>query len=157
MTEQIKKLNGVGCLGESLKVRRVNEETIQTNAQAAAITLTVFKNLTQGSGEPDASQDQPNEINTSGATLKTVNQSSVIKVSNIFDREEILTPEIYEDMLEDMEGEFGKIPHLQRIKIVRNNEEKLGCEVGSVFVEFRDKRSAELGIKLLKGRIYDGR
>ena len=46
---------------------------------------------------------------------------------------------------------------MKRIKIVRNGEEKLGAEVGSVFVEFRDKRSAEMGLKQLKGRVYDGR
>lgn len=33
----------------------------------------------------------------------------------------------------------------------------MGAEVGSVFVEFRDKKSAEIGLKLLKGRIYDGK
>ena len=81
----------------------------------------------------------------------------MIKVSNVFDREEELTPEQYDELLEDMEMEFEKIPHLKRIKIVRNGEEKLGAEVGSVFVEFRDKKSAELGLKNLKGRIYDGK
>ena len=91
------------------------------------------------------------------STLKTVNISSVIKISNIFDREEELTPEYYEELKEDMEGEFSKIPHLKRIKIVRNGEERLGAEVGAIFVEFRDKKSAELGLKMMKGRIYDGR
>ena len=55
-----------------------------------------------------------------------------------------------------MESEFSKIPHLRRIKVVRNGEEKLGAEVGSVFVEFRDKKSAEIGLKMMKGRIYAG-
>jgi hypothetical protein len=32
MVEKVKKLDGVHCLGEELKVRRVNEETAQTNA-----------------------------------------------------------------------------------------------------------------------------
>lgn len=32
MVDEIKKLDGVNCLGEKLKVRRVNEETVQTNA-----------------------------------------------------------------------------------------------------------------------------
>lgn len=68
-----------------------------------------------------------------------------------------MTPEIYEDLYEDMENEFQKIPHLKRVKVVRNGEERLGAEVGSVFVEFRDKKSAELGLKMMKGRIYDGR
>lgn len=91
------------------------------------------------------------------STLKTVNVASVIKISNIFDRDEELTPELYEELFEDMEAEFSKIPHLKRIKIVRNGEERLGAEVGSVFVEFRDKKSAEIGLKLLKGRVYDGK
>ena len=56
-----------------------------------------------------------------------------------------------------MEAEFEKVPHLKRIKIIRNGEERLGAEVGSIFIEFRDKKSAELGLKIMKGRIYDGR
>ena len=40
---------------------------------------------------------------------------------------------------------------------MRNEEERLGAEVGCVFVEFRDRKSAELGLKMIKGRIYDGR
>lgn len=91
------------------------------------------------------------------STLKTVNVASVIKISNIFDRDEELTPELYEELYEDMEAEFAKIPHLKRIKVIRNGEEMLGAEVGSVFVEFRDKKSAEIGLKLLKGRVYDGK
>ena len=91
------------------------------------------------------------------STLKTVTVSTVIKISNIFDREQELTTDLYEDLLEDMESEFCKVPHLKRIKIIRNGEEKLGAEVGAIFVEFRDKRSAEIGLKLLKGRVYDGR
>jgi hypothetical protein len=46
MVEMIKKLDGINCLGEKMKVRRVNEETASTNAQAAAITLTVLKSIT---------------------------------------------------------------------------------------------------------------
>lgn len=91
------------------------------------------------------------------ATLKTLNVSSVIKLSNVVDRDEEITPEIYEELYGDMEEEFQKIPHLKRIKVVRTGEEKLGAEVGSIFVEFRDKKSAEIALKNIKGRIYDGR
>lgn len=149
MVEKLKKLDGVSCLGEKLRVRKVNEETAQTNAQAAAITLAALKSLTTGKDEA--------ELNLRACTLKTVNPSCVIKVTNVFDREEIMSPEIYEDLYEDMLAEFSKIPHLQRVKVIRNGEEKLGAEVGCVFVEFRDKKSAEMGIKAMKGRIYDGR
>lgn len=32
MVDKMKKLDGVKCVGESMKVRRINEETVQTNA-----------------------------------------------------------------------------------------------------------------------------
>lgn len=149
MLDKVKKLDGLHCLGEKLKVRKLNEETAQTNAIAAAITVAALKSLTSGNEEA--------EINLKASSLKTVNPSSVIKISNVHDREEDLTPEIYEDLFEDMEDEFIKIPHLKRIKIIRNGEERLGAEVGTVFVEFRDKKSAEIALKKMKGRIYDGR
>jgi hypothetical protein len=55
-----------------------------------------------------------------------------------------------------MEDELAPIPHFKRIKIVRNGEERLGAEVGSIFAEFLDKRSAQTALDKLKGRIYDG-
>lgn len=149
MVNKLKRLNGINCLGEIVSVRKLNEETNATNAQAAAITLAALKSLTSSCFDP--------ELNNKAGTLKTVNASCIIKLANLFDREEEMTPAIYEDMKEDMEAEFSKVPHLKRIKLVRNGEEKLGAEVGSVFVEFRDKRSAELGLKIMKGRVYDGR
>jgi len=52
-------------------------------------------------------------LNLRAGSLKTVNPSSVIKITNIFDREDELTPEIYEELYEDMEEEFRKITHLR--------------------------------------------
>lgn len=46
MVEILKKLDGQLCLGERLKVRKVGEETTETNAQAAVIALTALNMLT---------------------------------------------------------------------------------------------------------------
>ena len=56
-----------------------------------------------------------------------------------------------------MEEQLSAIPLLQRIKIIRKGEEKFGAEVGSIFVEFGDKKSASIALENLKGRLYDGR
>lgn len=48
MVDKVKKLDGIHCIGEKLKVRKLNEETAQTSAQAAAITLAALKSLTSG-------------------------------------------------------------------------------------------------------------
>ena len=42
MVAQLKKLDGVQCLGQNLRIRGLNEETSQTNAQATAITMLAF-------------------------------------------------------------------------------------------------------------------
>lgn len=78
MVDKIKKLDGIHCLGESLRIRRLNEETTQTNMYSAAITLVALQNLI---GTGDA------QLNLKSGSLKTVNVSSVIKVSNLLDRE----------------------------------------------------------------------
>jgi len=48
MVEQFRKLDGMECLGELLKVRRIGEETTQTNAQAAVIALNALQKITRG-------------------------------------------------------------------------------------------------------------
>lgn len=45
----------------------------------------------------------------------------------------------------------------KRIKVVRNGEERLGAEVGSIFCEFKDKKDAQQIVNKLKDRIYDGK
>ena len=48
MIEQFRVLDGIQCLGEQLKVRRIGEETTQTNAQAAVIALSALNEITKG-------------------------------------------------------------------------------------------------------------
>ena len=67
-----------------------------------------------------------------------------------------MTPEDYEALYDDMEEELTRIGNLERLKIIRNGEERIGCEVGSVFVEFRERKSAENAVRTISGRVYDG-
>lgn len=45
MVSRLKRLNGISCLGEKLKVRKIDEETSQTNAQASAIAIQALLDL----------------------------------------------------------------------------------------------------------------
>lgn len=67
-----------------------------------------------------------------------------------------MTVEDYEELKDNFEGEMQNIGQLRGIKVIRNGEEKLGAEVGSIFVEFKDQRGSQLGMKQVRGRIYDG-
>jgi hypothetical protein len=149
MVDRIKRLNNVRCLGEELIVRRVDEASTGTSALAMTYSLALLKSLQQGT-------DNTPDLELKTSTLKTRQVSSVIKISNVLEREEELTPELFEELSGDFEDELSKIPHLHRFKIVRAEEERLGAEKGYVFVVFKDKRSAELAFKTFSGRVFNG-
>lgn len=48
MIKQFKKLDGVKCLDETLKVRCIGEETTQTNIQAAVIATKALEAIKRG-------------------------------------------------------------------------------------------------------------
>ena len=77
-------------------------------------------------------------METKTTSLSTLSQSRIIKISGIYDRERVMTVEDYEELKDNFEGEMQNIGQLRGIKVVRNGEEKLGAEVGSIFVEFKD-------------------
>ena len=71
-----------------------------------------------------------------------------------------LSDTLHDELHEDMTGEIMKadgIGQLKRIKVVRDSEQRLGAEAGSVFCEFKDKKDAVKALAVLKGRVYDGR
>lgn len=58
-----------------------------------------------------------------------------------------MTVEDYEELKDNFEAEMQNIGQLRGIKVIRNGEERLGAEVGSIFVEFKDVKGAQLGLK----------
>ena len=114
MVARLKRLDETMCLGQKLRVRKINEESSQTNAQASAIAIQALLAL-QGKGK-----NGQDPIDAVTASLKTLTPSPIIKISNVHNRNEELTAEAYNELLEDMEDELEEIPNLKRIKIVRN-------------------------------------
>jgi len=68
-----------------------------------------------------------------------------------------MTKDDFQAIFDDMEEELVKHGDLERIKIIRNGEEMVGAEVGSVFAVFPNEKEAESAMRALRGRIYDGR
>lgn len=58
-----------------------------------------------------------------------------------------MTVEDYEELKDNFEAEMQNIGQLRGIKVIRNGEERLGAEVGSIFVEFKDVKGAQPGLK----------
>ena len=64
MVEILKELDGQLCLGETLRVRKIGEETTEANAQAAVIALQAFSRLTNtkfSKAKPAEENGEPEE------------------------------------------------------------------------------------------------
>lgn len=165
MVEKFKLLDGKVCLGQKISVRKIGEETTKTSAQAAVIALKAL-NMITGSKITKTVEDKtdgeqevllgPQTLETTTTSLQTLNPSKIIKIFNIYDREKPLSVDEYQELQQDFEAEMQNIGQLRGVKVIRNGEERLGAEVGSIFVEFKDNKGAQLGMKKIKGRIYDG-
>jgi len=68
-----------------------------------------------------------------------------------------LSQEAYDQLSDDMKTELAEIGEATRLVIVKDGKGQLGAEVGSIFVEFKDKTHAEKCFAKLDGRNYDGR
>ena len=61
----------------------------------------------------------------------------------------------YNEVLEDIKEEFEKFGNIVSSMIVKKGKEKLGAELGSIFVEFQDVHSAEIAFTSMKGKQYE--
>jgi RNA recognition motif-containing protein len=165
-TDLLIKIDGDVLFGQTLRFTKVADEngfihggdsenlmqdSAQLTAQAAAIVNARIRGL-QGKG-------WPTNLNMIGESnlISTSKPSRFIKIYNAFDRYETMTAEMFEEMYEDMEEMMLQFGQFNMLKIIKNGEEKLGAEVGSVFVEFATEEEAKAAKETLKGKIYDGR
>jgi len=118
------------------------------SAKSAAIAWAAFQNYSKNDNVQLNLND--NKINLA---------SRYIKVYNACDYKEALKfdSEKYEEILLDMKEEFSKYGNIVSCSIIKSKQEKLGAECGSVFIEFQDPKSAELVVKQIKHKRYEGR
>lgn len=106
--------------------------------------------------EPDEAVGPQNALGQNSTSLKTLNPSKTVKISNVFERDLELTDEIREELRQDFVEEMNSVTKFRNLTVINKELSKLGAEVGSIFVEFANIKNAVAGIKKVKGRIYDG-
>lgn len=121
------------------------------SAKSAAIAFAAFKSLGTGSKSENV------QLNLDGEAA--LPSSRIVKVMNLAELKEAVRfkGEKFEEILEDIKDEFSKFGNIVSGIIIKPKMEKIGAECGSVFIEFRDTRSAENCVKGMKGRLYDER
>jgi hypothetical protein len=120
------------------------------SAKSAAIAFAAFKSFSKNDGI---------ELNMSTDVKTAMPGSRIVKAFNIIDLKglEKVKEQVYQEVLEDILLECAKYGIIVSSVIIKPGMEKIGAEIGSVFVEFEDPRTAELCIKGMKSRRYKGK
>ena len=164
LAKQMILLDGLVLLGHTMRVSpfkevnsndlslsNINKEAALANsahisAKSAAISYAAFQSIFNNKKEIT--------LNYSTGENKVANPTSkIIKVMNAVDsnKKEIN----YNEVLEDIKEEFEKFGNIVSSMIVKKGKEKLGAEIGSIFVEFQDVHSAEIAFTSMKGKQYE--
>ena len=118
------------------------------SAKSAAIAWAAFQNYSKNDNVQLNLNE--NKINLSSRFIKVYNTCDY-KEAVKFDSEK------FEEILMDMKDEFSKFGDIVSSMIIKPKHEKLGAECGCVFIEFRDVKTAEMVLKQIKHKRYEGR
>lgn len=161
-------LDGVILLGHTLRVslyQDVNKNDHASNvakaaalansahlsAKSAAIAFAALKSLN--------GKNETVQLNLDGDVQNSLPSTKVVKIMNLLDPKEALKmkTEKFQEILEDIKEEFTKFGSIITAIIICPKHEKIGAEVGAVFVEFNEVKSAENSMKSMKNKRYEGR
>jgi hypothetical protein len=157
--------------GNEMNLNNINKEAAFANsahisAKSAAISYAAFQSILNKNQEGNNNNSNSNN-NTNNSKQKEVvlnlknndavimTPSKVIKVMNVIDEYKFKGSysEVYDDIKEEMER-FGNVVSGM---IVKPGKERLGKEVGAIFIEFQDVHDAEVCYSKMKGKEYDKR
>ena len=139
-------------------MRRIGEETTQTNAQAAVIALTALQEITRGGGaggtkkakEPRGAVNQAEldgglehgdqyysedengvvggALGANAISLKTLTPSRFVKISNVWNRDFELSERDEQELREDFCAELNSVTKFKTLTVVTKDLVCLGAE-----------------------------
>jgi hypothetical protein len=166
-------LDGLILLGHTIRVSLYSEvkdlsmDNIQkasamansanVTAKSAAISFAAFESIFRSNvGKKDIILNVEQENN--GRNKDT---SNVIKIMGLLGREDDnyenkLSKSEYEELYEDMMEAFSPYGKVQKILVIGEKEEKLGAEIGSVFIQYSKVKEAENAYQNMSNKKYKG-
>ena len=164
-------LDGIILLGHTIRVSLYSEikdlslDNIQkasamansanVTAKSAAISFAAFESIFRSNvGKKDI-------ILNVEESNKNKDTSNVIKIMGLLGREDDnyenrLTQEEYKELYDDMMEAFSQYGKIQKILVIGEKEEKLGAEIGSVFIQFSNVKGAENAYQNMSNKKYKG-
>ena len=167
-------LDGMILLGQTIRLSLYSEvkdlslDNIQkasamansanVTAKSAAISLTAFESIFRSSvGKKDIILN----VNTNNENVRNKDTSNVIKIMGLLGREDDneenkLNEKEYKELYDDMEEAFSPYGKIKKLLVVGEKEERLGAEIGSVFIQYASVRGAEDAYQAMSNKKYKG-
>ena len=164
-------LDGIILLGHTIRVSLYSEikdlslDNIQkasamansanVTAKSAAISFAAFESIFRSNvGKKDI-------ILNVEESNKNKDTSNVIKIMGLLGREDDnyenrLTQGEYKELYDDMMEAFSQYGKIQKILVIGEKEEKLGAEIGSVFIQYSNVKGAENAYQNMSNKKYKG-
>ena len=74
--------------------------------------------------------------------MKTLTPSRYVKISNVWDRDFELSVDAEKELREDFTNELNSVTKFKTLTVVAKDSVLLGAELGSIFVEFWNEKTA---------------
>ena len=164
-------LDGIILLGHTIRVSLYSEikdlslDNIQkasamansanVTAKSAAISFAAFESIFRSNvGKKDI-------ILNVEDNNRNKDTSNVIKIMGLLGREDDnyenrLSQEEYKELYDDMMEAFSQYGKIQKILVIGEKEEKLGAEIGSVFIQYSKVKEAENAYQNMSNKKYKG-
>ena len=167
-------LDGIILLGHTIRVSLYSEvkdlsmdnlqkasamaNSANVTAKSAAISFAAFESIFRSNvGKKDIILNVDNDNNN----VRNKDTSNVIKIMGLLGREDDnyenkLSDKEYKELYDDMNEAFSQYGKIQKILVIGEKEEKLGAEIGSVFIQYSNVKGAETAYQNMCNKKYNG-
>mgnify|MGYP002626917917 FL=1 len=166
-------LDGIILLGHTIRVSLYSEvkdlsmdnlqkasamaNSANVTAKSAAISFAAFESIFRSDvGKKDIILNVENDN-----SVRNKDTSNVIKIMGLLGREDDnyenkLSEREYKELYDDMNEAFSQYGKIQKILVIGEKEEKLGAEIGSVFIQYSSVKGAETAFQNMSNKKYKG-
>ena len=167
-------LDGIIILGHTIRLSLYSEvkdlslDNIQkanalansanVTAKSAAISFAAFESIFRSNvGKKDIILN----VNSNNENVRNKDTSNVLKIMGLLGREDDndenkLNENEIKELYDDMEEAFKQYGKIKKILVVGEKDEKLGAEIGSVFIQYVNVKGAETAYQAMSNKKYKG-
>jgi hypothetical protein len=147
-----------GLSMDNLQKANALANSANVTAKSAAISYAAFESIFRSNvGKKDIILN----VNTENENVRNKDTSNVIKIMGLLGIEDEtsenkINDKEYKELYDDMDEAFSKYGKILKILVIGEKEERLGAEIGSVFIQYASVKGAEAAYQSMSCKKYKG-